>query len=177
MSTWQNIGSKKRLFSRLPLCFIILRTHHCGHLARYDLLLHLLGKGILQREVVASVDQQLVLKQTILISTFFRGLFSGGEWVQDSHQVDQSVAGTREPSVQREGRSVAPETSPAVRDLDSQSEALFVRIWPIRGWEDCKVAEGSLTACCHTQMPGDLKLCKQQHRAFYGDLTFENKSV
>ena len=36
-------------------------THHGGHLAWDDLLLHLLGEGVLQREVVPPVDQQLVL--------------------------------------------------------------------------------------------------------------------
>ena len=33
-----------------------------GHLSRDDLLLHLLSESILQREVVPSVDQQLVFQ-------------------------------------------------------------------------------------------------------------------
>ena len=39
-------------------------THHGGsrHLSRDDLLLHLLGEGVLEGEVVAPVDQQLVLQ-------------------------------------------------------------------------------------------------------------------
>jgi len=35
---------------------------HCRHLARDDLLLHLLGQGILQSKMVPSVYQQLVLE-------------------------------------------------------------------------------------------------------------------
>ena len=39
-------------------------THHGGsrHLTRDDLLLHLLGESVLQRQVVPPVDQQLVLQ-------------------------------------------------------------------------------------------------------------------
>ena len=47
--------------------FISDLTHHGGHLAWNDLLLHLLGQGILQRQVVAAVDEQLVLKTEICL--------------------------------------------------------------------------------------------------------------
>ena len=62
--------------------FISDLTHHGGHLARNDLLLHLLGQGILQRQVVAAVDEQLVLKTEIFIlySTFYQPGEAGGAY-------------------------------------------------------------------------------------------------
>ena len=47
----------------IPILGPIL-THHGGsrHLTRDDLLLHLLGESVLQRQVVPPVDQQLVLQ-------------------------------------------------------------------------------------------------------------------
>ena len=48
----------------LSLLLISFVTDHggSGHLSRDDLLLHLLSESILQREVVPSVDQQLVFQ-------------------------------------------------------------------------------------------------------------------
>ena len=39
-----------------------MEAHHGGHLARDDLLLHLLSEGVLEGEVVPAVDEELVLE-------------------------------------------------------------------------------------------------------------------
>ena len=44
-------------------CYNVYNTDHGRQLARYDLLLHLLSKGILEGEVVPTIDKKLVLKK------------------------------------------------------------------------------------------------------------------
>ena len=46
------------------------KTHHSRYLTRNELLLHLLGEGILESEVVPPVDQELVLQMLGWVEIF-----------------------------------------------------------------------------------------------------------
>ena len=61
-------------------------TDHGGsrHLSRDDLLLHLLGEGVLEGEVVPPVDQQLVLQVLRRVEVLARRLLSVAPALQSS---------------------------------------------------------------------------------------------